>query len=225
LDFAVFERFMRDGRFRGYLWSDARWTFFFGSRFTSKADLPAFFPNFDFHFVHQVHGSAVVPAAPQGTAQADAHFSSVPGAAVVVQSADCVPLLLAGQNQVCAVHSGWRGVAKNIVQSVHQTLPQFQPEIIAIGPHIGLPSFEVELAVAEQILSAQPADTPRPALNAKKVHLHLLSVVQAQLAHEFQRPYRLLECCPDTKTSPEFHSYRRDKTAGGRQFSFVVLNP
>ena len=68
--------------------------------------------------VHQIHGAEVVvhrvtrPAAPP--ADADIIVSDDGGTAIAIQSADCVPLLLADVRTgvVAAAHAGWRGTAR-----------------------------------------------------------------------------------------------------------------
>src|SRR5208282_706705 len=75
--------------------------------------------------------------APQG----DALFTREPGVLLVVQTADCIPILLADTKRraVAAIHSGWRGTLKRIAG---KTLGRMQMEfgtrpedvIAALGP-------------------------------------------------------------------------------------------
>jgi YfiH family protein len=87
--------------------------------------------------------------------KADALFTREPGVLLVVQTADCVPILLADVKQrvVAAIHSGWRGTAQRIAQ---KTLGRMQMEfgtratdvIAAVGPAIGQCCYEVGSDVA-----------------------------------------------------------------------------
>ena len=73
------------------------------------------------HFVrmHQVHGAAVVvrragdPPAVTPRPDADIVVSDDPSLALAIQTADCVPLLIADRvtGAVAAAHAGWRGLA------------------------------------------------------------------------------------------------------------------
>lgn len=66
----------------------------------------------------QVHGATVVevdrPGAGAGTA-ADAAFTTVPGAALAVITADCAPVVLTSETVVGAVHAGWRGLVAGVL--------------------------------------------------------------------------------------------------------------
>lgn len=87
----------------------------------------------------------------------DALFTREPGVALVVQTADCVPVLMVDTKQraIAAVHSGWRGTVKRIAQ---KTIGRMQMEfgtrpediVAAIGPAIGSCCYEVGGDVAKE---------------------------------------------------------------------------
>lgn len=71
-------------------------------------------------WLHQVHGDRVVvvdePGAGAG-AHADAAVTARAGAALAIQTADCVPVaLIADEGVVAAVHVGWRGLVAGVVE-------------------------------------------------------------------------------------------------------------
>ena len=80
----------------------------------------------------------------------DALMTNLPGVCIGVSTADCIPVLLYDQAKhvSCAIHAGWRGTVKRIVEkavsemtSVYGSRPE---DILAqIGPGIHLESFEV----------------------------------------------------------------------------------
>ena len=94
---------------------------------------------------------------PGDSPRADALFTRDAGQLLVVQTADCVPILLADTKQqaIAAVHSGWRGTVQRIVQ---KTLGRMQMEfgtqpfdvLAAIGPSIGRCCYEVGADVARE---------------------------------------------------------------------------
>lgn len=223
----MFKRLEKEGVFFGHSLENGPHHFFFGSRHCTREKLSELFPQYEFCFLKQVHGRRVVEGQPETVHEADAHFTTQRHRAVVAQSADCLPILLATKNQVCAVHAGWKGVAQNIVKAVHQTLPEFRPQVLAIGPHITRASFEIGQDVAELLFKAAPTNVPRltrPALTEGKVFFDLNALVQAQAKAAFGASVPFIQCCDDTKTDHEFHSYRRDGAQAQRQYSFVVLN-
>jgi YfiH family protein len=89
--------------------------------------------------------------------QGDALFTRDPGILLVVQTADCVPVLLADTKQrgIAAIHSGWRGTLKRIAaKTLGRMTMEFgtRPEdvIAAIGPAIGRCCYEVGSDVARE---------------------------------------------------------------------------
>jgi YfiH family protein len=96
---------------------------------------------------HRVDSSsALVKEAAQG----DALITREPGILLVVQTADCIPILLADtkRHAVAAIHSGWRGTLNRIAA---KTLGRMQMEfgtrpedvVAALGPGIGRCCYEV----------------------------------------------------------------------------------
>ena len=104
--------------------------------------------------VRQVHGAAVhvVRAGDRDgpVPEADAVVTNLPGVAVAVVAADCVPVLLADPRtgSVAAVHAGWRGTAANAVGAAVAAMSRAfgaRPDalVAAIGPSIGACCYEV----------------------------------------------------------------------------------
>ena len=79
--------------------------------------------------VHQVHGAGVVvqrSGAPvAGNADADIVLGDDPAVALAVQTADCVPLLIADSRTgaVAAAHAGWRGHGFSPLETCHPGAP------------------------------------------------------------------------------------------------------
>jgi len=106
---------------------------------------------------HQVHGASVIVRRagdpPRGNAplvHADILVSDDPAAVLSIQTADCVPLLIADRRTgaVAAAHAGWRGLAARVPAVAVQALGKefgSRPEdlVAAIGPSISGPRYEV----------------------------------------------------------------------------------
>jgi len=105
-------------------------------------------------FMHQVHGDTVLTLksflesepgidgdmVPEG----DAMITDVPGVLLVIQVADCQPVLLfdAQKKVVASIHSGWKGSIQNIIgRTVEKMMDTFHcaPEdiIAGVGPSLG----------------------------------------------------------------------------------------
>jgi purine-nucleoside/S-methyl-5'-thioadenosine phosphorylase / adenosine deaminase len=97
--------------------------------------------------------------APQG----DALFTRAPGFLLAVQTADCIPILLADTrlHAVAAIHAGWRGTLRRIAA---KTLGRMQMEfgtrpedvVAALGPGIGRCCYEVGEDVAREFNAQFP---------------------------------------------------------------------
>ncbi len=88
--------------------------------------------------------------------KADGQITAQPGLLLAIQTADCIPVLVADKKQrvVAAFHAGWRGTVKRIVESgvgsMHLAFGSRPQDLIAaIGPGIGLCCY----AVGEEVLS------------------------------------------------------------------------
>ena len=102
---------------------------------------------------HQVHETEIV-AVDETSCEAelegvDALMTNISGICIGVSTADCIPVLLYDKTHraVCAIHAGWRGTVKRIVEkavgamtSTYGTCPaDIQAQI---GPGIHVESFE-----------------------------------------------------------------------------------
>ncbi len=111
--------------------------------------------------LRQVHSNVVVVA---GAADAlrerprkgDGVMTAEPGLLLAVQTADCIPVLVADRKRrvVAAFHAGWRGTVKRIVETgIGRMRFEFgsRPEdlVAAIGPGIGACCY----SVGEEVLS------------------------------------------------------------------------
>jgi hypothetical protein len=108
------------------------------------------------HCVHARESNA-------GPLQGDALITADAGVLLVVQTADCVPILLADTKNraVAAIHSGWRGTVRRIAEkALGRMRMEFgtRPEdvIAAIGPSIGQCCYEVGSDVAKEFHAQFP---------------------------------------------------------------------
>lgn len=72
--------------------------------------------------------------------EVDGHVTAVPGLALLVFVADCLPIALAGPGGVAMLHGGWRGLAAGIVG---RGVEAVEATAAAIGPGIGPCCYEV----------------------------------------------------------------------------------
>lgn len=123
--------------------------------------------------LRQVHGAAFLVASAGGGASrptADIIINKDSAAALAVQAADCIPLLIADQvtGAVAAVHAGWRGLALRAPQAAVDALVwRFgcRPSdlVAAVGPSIGACCYEVGIDVLKAFDRAGLDETARAA--------------------------------------------------------------
>lgn len=113
--------------------------------------------------VHQVHSAdVVIVRAPGPQGRADAMVTDVPGLALAVLTADCMPVLMAdaGAGVVAAVHAGWRGALGGVLEATldaMESLGADREDIAAvIGPCISQRAYEV----GPEFLAAFEAEDP-----------------------------------------------------------------
>ncbi len=108
--------------------------------------------------LRQIHSDViyVLHDPPKEPPRGDALVTSVPGLILGVQTADCVPILLADTKRriVAAIHAGWRGTLKRIVMKTvgrMQMVFGSQPKdiVAALGPSIAGCCYEVGPEVAQ----------------------------------------------------------------------------
>ena len=106
-------------------------------------------------WLEQVHGTVIVNAQPDGVVRtADGSYSRRVNVACLVQTADCLPILLCNKEgtEVAAVHAGWRGLAAGIVG---QAVACFSStKLMAyLGPAISQQHFEVGVDVYQAFMA------------------------------------------------------------------------
>jgi purine-nucleoside/S-methyl-5'-thioadenosine phosphorylase / adenosine deaminase len=116
--------------------------------------------------VHQVHGADVMvrrrgAALQASRPDADIVVSDDPRVAIAIQSADCVPILVADRRtgSVAAAHAGWRGLARGVPRATVEAMTREFSSLpgdlmVAVGPSIGACCYEVGPDVRERFAGA-----------------------------------------------------------------------
>lgn len=115
---------------------------------------------------HQVHGCEIREVLRADTTRdelegVDALVTDVPGVAISVRTADCIPVLMYDpvHKAIAAVHDGWRGTVQRLSQKViafmHDRYGTCAADVLAvIGPGIGPDSFQVGQEVVDEFAAA-----------------------------------------------------------------------
>jgi YfiH family protein len=186
-------------------------------------------------WLRQVHGSRVLAVDKFGTGtlvvpdggDADAHeadglVTDQPRVGLVIQSADCLPVLLASADGrvIGAAHAGWRGLAAGILENTLAAMRARQAGPVSIhgwlGVGIGVAHFEVGPEVREALLANDSgagdcfAASPQRAghwyadlAGLARRRLHRAGVAQVS---------GVADCT--VANEQDFYSYRRDRRCG-----------
>lgn len=204
---------------------------FFGVERLLESQLHEQFPTVSFLKIEQFHSDIIVPASSE-IQRADAHYTTQKCVAPLIQTADCLPVILVSKEFVLSIHAGWRGIEHNIIgKSLEYMADQkfdFSGTYAFIGPHILKESFEVGTDVADQLTrsfksvsTGTTAPIVYPHSDKSKCFVDLDPIAKAQLSQCIKLE-NILSLPIDTFSDSRFHSYRRNRTKG-RQWSFGFL--
>jgi YfiH family protein len=190
--------------------------------------------------LRQVHGNAVVVRRAgrlhNASEQPDADIivSNDPGLVLAIQTADCVPLVMADTRTgaVAAAHAGWRGLAARVPDVVVRAMTdQFGTRpgdlIVAVGPSISAPRYEVGTEVRSRFEdTGYGSDLVRRWFPVETRQSHWLfdgwQSVRDQLECAGVRAERIHIAQLCTADHPElFCSYRRDGRKAGRMAAAI----
>ncbi len=179
----------------------------------------------------QVHEGTVVEATqPTGPlaslAPADGVVTRETGLVLVIRTADCVPVLFAGPGVIGAAHTGWRGVASDVVGNTVAALTGLgaRPEdlVAVVGPHISVEAYEVGSEVVDGIVGAGVPEEVFVVQRARP-HVDLRAAVTHQLEQAGVGTIGHVAHC--TYGDPDFYSHRRDGPRTGRQAAVITRVP
>ena len=192
---------------------------------------------------HQVHGSRIaVIDRPDLTREDlegyDAFICKLPGMAIGVRTADCVPILLYDpvRRVIAAVHSGWKGtvlkIAKKTITLMESDFGCKPSDIsVTIGPAIGPDSFQVGEEVVEKF---RDAGFPMPQVWSYRGSGDGSPMSGGHHIDLFRANEWILEQCGvlsgniqvfeiDTYTDLSFFSARREGASCGRNINAIKL--
>ena len=174
-------------------------------------------------FMRQVHGAQVAQVEAPWTRdppEVDALVTAVPGLALAVLVADCVPVALADPDAgvVGVAHAGRPGLAAGVVERAVAAMRDLGARAIVarLGPSVCARCYEVPERMRADVAAVAPlaASLDRHGRPALDISAGLLSQLSALGVEVMQLP----GC---TRETPELYSYRRDGVTG--RFAGVAL--
>ncbi len=180
-------------------------------------------------WLKQVHGTRVVDAdhvaSHQPLIEADGSVTHRPGRVLVIQAADCMPVLLAVRSggAVAAAHAGWRGLAHGVIENAVNALGVPPAEVLAwLGPAISGNAYEVGQDVHDAFVGQDPAAASAFVTRDDKYLVDLYAIARQRLARMGVTQVHGGGYCT-LDDAERFYSYRRDGITG-RMATLVWMN-
>ena len=167
---------------------------------------------------------AALPPGPHVVGRCDALLTAEPWVALVVRTADCLPVVLAGGGAAAMVHAGWRGLAADILgATVGRLGAEFGAPPEALDAVVGLGIGPCHYAVGPEVVAGLEGNTVAGGGWRGDGVVDLARYAAARLAALGLDPARVRVIPGCTACSPAHHSFRRDRDAAGRQWNAVIL--
>ena len=159
--------------------------------------------------MNQTHSDVVTFVKSPRVYDSDGIYTEKPKLGLVVQTADCMPILLIDKKRIGAIHSGWRGLKNNIVEKAMKKFDVNQLSI-SIGPHAQSCCYEIKEDVKKYFNDYTEVRDDMFFLN--------MSQVLKDLSEEKGFQLEISSIC--TICNSSYNSYRENKTSK-RQFGVI----
>lgn len=139
--------------------------------------------------------------------------SSTPKA---ILTADCLPIVLIGQNGHAVIHAGWKGLSNKIL--LNDLVKSITPTYAFIGPHIRQDQYEVQV----DFLAHFPDNLSAFKNIDSKIYFNMALTATQQLENHYKNIV-IEDCNLCTFLDSKFHSYRRNQTPN-RNWNVYIPN-
>ncbi len=162
-------------------------------------------------YMEQSHSDISLEIDIPGSYKADGLITQKNKLALVVKTADCMPVIISDKEKIGVIHIGWKGLENKIF---YKTIEKFNlSELkVSIGPHAQKCCYEVKEDLESKFGQYCITD-------GEKIYLDL-SLEIKEFCKENNIDIEVSEIC--TIDNKKYNSYRRDKTKN-RQRSLVWI--
>jgi purine-nucleoside/S-methyl-5'-thioadenosine phosphorylase / adenosine deaminase len=182
-------------------------------------------------YATQVHGALTYTYGREGelapgphlVGRCDALVTAEEHVALLVRTADCLPVTLAGPGVAAIVHAGWRGLAADVLgATVRRIAAEFAVPSLELEAVLGVGVGPCHYEVGDDVVSALRG-VPSFAVSwdlGGRVDLRAWAVGRLTALGVPERSITALPGC--TACAARYHSHRRDGGGAGRQWSAIV---
>jgi YfiH family protein len=186
-------------------------------------------------FLDQIHSNIIhlLDSVPEERLKGDAMITGLPFLLLIIKTADCLPVLVVDESHkvIAAVHSGWRGTSKRVVQKAIQRMRDHygcHPSslLVALGPCIAHECYEVgenvyqsfeEEGLSTEFFRNHP-------LRRKKYLFDLKGANVSQMVSAGIEEKNVFSSGICTHCQEGLPSFRREKDKAGRTLSFIGMS-
>ena len=169
--------------------------------------------------LNQVHGNRISEVIKRGSVlikNSDGVYTKSPNLVLTIKTADCLPLILSSEDgrEILALHIGWRGLYKDIIDRALQLLESKLEEVTAwLGPSISSKNYLVGKDVYDSFLKSDKKSFSsfKKATTKDKWLFSLRDEACRRLKENGIKTITSEICTYEDKES--FFSYRRDGTS------------
>lgn len=191
--------------------------------------------DFKLVFLDQIHSNIiqVIDNIPEEKLKGDAMITGLPFLLLIIKTADCLPALIVDESQkvIAAVHCGWRGTSKRVVQKVIQRMKDdycCHPAslLVALGPCIRHECYEVgedvyqsfkQEGLSTEFFRNHPLRRRKYLFDLKRANLSQMVSTGIEEKNVFS-----VDIC--THCHESLPSFRREKDRAGRTLSFIGMS-
>mgnify|MGYP001178860564 CR=1 FL=1 len=182
-------------------------------------------------FLNQTHSSKVIEINKENISRvhsADGMITKSEGIVLCILTADCAPIIIIGEKYVGIVHAGWKGLINGIMENAIEAMlkrgEKTENLILAIGPHLKINSFEVQIDFKKNLIKSQKLEYLQEKNGA--LFFNFTKCISDTLDKMLIKRYHISDY--NTYSNPSlFFSYRYSRKIGGencgRQISIVGI--
>lgn len=158
--------------------------------------------------------------------EGDGLISNIQNTAIGVFTADCVPIIIIDDNNnMAAIHSGWRGTYNSIVLRTLEMMKNefntnFNNVKVFIGPHIRQCCYEVSLELKEKFLEKTKINEDI-LFRGRNLSLEECILKDIRSFNIKEDNIYTINLCTHCEENIKLFSYRKSIGTYGRLFSFV----
>ena len=163
----------------------------------------------------------------------DAIVCEKKGIPIAILTADCVPVLIYDKQKevIAAIHAGWRGAYKGIIQKVIQFMLKkgCEPKnmVAAIGPAISKKSYEVKLEFKKKFIKKDKNNIKFFTIKKNKINFNLKAYVRSLIRSNSINKIDLIDIDTFEQKNNFFSARKSLKLKDddyGRNISVIMIN-